>query len=195
MLTGIIDGYRAAGADRGDLMSILMSARDDETGTEMTGKQLRDEARTLVMAGPETTGNTIAWACYLLTQHRHLQKRLQHEVDLVLAGHDASYETLARLPFTRAMVTEALRLYSPVWVLPRQAAVDVELGGYLLRPGSRHQELHRRRVRLDRGSAPAQRHRRPLAPAARRRRPFRIVNWTPDAVRRWRWAAARSMVE
>jgi pentalenene oxygenase len=136
-LTEIIDGYRAAGADHGDLMSILLRARDDETGTGMTNKQLRDEATTLVIAGSETTGNTIAWACYLLTQHPEIQERLQREVDLALAADDASYEALATLPFTRAVITETLRLYSPVWVLPRQAAVDVELDGHLLPAGSR----------------------------------------------------------
>ena len=118
LLTGIIDGYRTAGADYGDLISILMRARDDDTGTGMTSKQLRDEATTLVIAGSETTGNTIAWACYLLAQHPQIQERLQEEADLVLDGADASYETLGRLPFTRAVITEALRLYSPVWILP-----------------------------------------------------------------------------
>src|SRR5580700_7888175 len=137
MLTDIIDGYRTAGADHGDLISILMHARDDETGTAMTSKQLRDEATTLVIAGSETTGNTIAWACYLIAQHPQIQERLQAEADLVLAGGEASYDTLARLPFTRAVITEALRLYSPVWILPRRALVDVELGGHLLRAGSR----------------------------------------------------------
>ena len=136
LLAGIIDGYRRAGADRGDLISILMRARDD-TGAGMTDKQLRDEATTLVIAGSETTGNTIAWACYLLAQHPHIQERLQEEADLVLDGADAGYETLGRLPFTRAVITEALRLYSPVWILPRRALVDVELGGCLLRAGSR----------------------------------------------------------
>jgi cytochrome P450 len=137
MLTGIIDGYRTAGADHGDLMSILMRAHDDETGTAMTSRQLRDEATTLVIAGSETTGNTVAWACYLIAQHPPIQERLQEEADLVLAGGEASYETLTRLPFTRAVITEALRLYSPVWILPRRALADVELGGHLLRAGSR----------------------------------------------------------
>jgi cytochrome P450 len=137
LLTEIIDGYRRAGADHGDLISILMRARDDDTGAGMTNKQLRDEATTLVIAGSETTGNTIAWACYLLAQHPRIQERLQEEVDLVLGGVDARYETLSGLPFTRAVITEALRLYSPVWILPRRALVDVELGGHLLRAGSR----------------------------------------------------------
>jgi cytochrome P450 len=137
MLADVIDGYRAAGADHGDLISILMHARDDETGTGMTSKQLRDEATTLVIAGSETTGNTIAWACYLLAQHPEIAERLEREVDLVLAGQDASDDALARLPFTRAVLTETLRLYSPVWILPRRALVDVELGGHLLRAKSR----------------------------------------------------------
>src|SRR5271156_6252255 len=106
LLTGIIDGYRSAGADHDDLISILMRARDDDTGAGMTSKQLRDEATTLVMAGSETTGNTIAWACYLLAQHTQIQERLQEEADLVLDGADASYETLSKLTFIRAVITE-----------------------------------------------------------------------------------------
>jgi cytochrome P450 len=137
MLTGIIDEYRATGTDRDDLISILMRASDDETGTGMTSRQLRDEATTLVIAGSETTGNAIAWACYLLATHPQAQERLQTEVDEVLAGADASYETLDALPYTRAVITEALRLYSPVWILPRRAVAAVELDGYLLRAGSR----------------------------------------------------------
>jgi cytochrome P450 len=137
MLTGIIDGYRATGVDHGDLMSILMRAHDDETGTGMTGKQLRDEATTLVIAGSETTGNTLAWACYLLAQHPEIQERLHQEAGLALAGDEAGHEALDRLPFTRAVVTETLRLYSPVWVLPRRASADVDLGGYQLAAGSR----------------------------------------------------------
>jgi cytochrome P450 len=137
LLTDVIDVYRRMGADHGDLISILMRARDDDTGAGMTNEQLRDEATTLVIAGSETTGNTIAWACYLLAQHPRIQERLQQEADLVLAGADPDYETLSRLPFTRAVITETLRLYSPVWILPRRALVDVELGGHLLRAGSR----------------------------------------------------------
>jgi cytochrome P450 len=137
LLAGIIEGYRSAGQDRGDLMSIMISARDDETGAGMTSQQLRDEAMTLVIAGSETTGNTLAWACYLLSQHPEVQQRLQQEADQVLAGRDAGYDDLARLPFTRAVITETLRLYSPVWVLPRAATTDVELGGYRLRAKSR----------------------------------------------------------
>ncbi len=105
LLTGIIDGYRRAEADHDDLISILMRARDDDAGAGMTGKQLRDEATTLVIAGSETTGNTIAWACYLLARHPRIQERLQAEADLVLDGTDAGYQTLSRLPFTRAVIT------------------------------------------------------------------------------------------
>jgi cytochrome P450 len=137
LLTDIIDGYQTTGTDHGDLISILMRASDDETGTGMTSRQLRDEATTLVIAGSETTGNTIAWACYLLSRHPQVQERLQQEVDQVLAGADASYEALGALPYTRAVITEALRLYSPVWILPRRATADVELGGHLLPAGSR----------------------------------------------------------
>jgi cytochrome P450 len=137
LLSDIIAGYQASEADHGDLISILLRARDDETGTPMSSQQLRDEAMTLVIAGSETTGNTIAWACYLLATHPDIQQRLQQEVDLVLGGGDAGYEDLTMLPYTRAVITEALRLYSPVWILPRRAVADVELDGHLLPSGSR----------------------------------------------------------
>jgi cytochrome P450 len=143
LLTNVIDGYRSRAGeagdreDHGDLISILMRARDDDTGAGMTNEQLRDEATTLVIAGSETTGNTIAWACHLLAQYPQVQERLQEEADLVLAGADADYETLSSLPFTRAVITETLRLYGPVWILPRRALVDVELGDHLLPAGSR----------------------------------------------------------
>src|SRR5262249_49321386 len=116
---------------------ILLGARDDETGTGMTTRQLRAEAMTLVIAGSETTGNTIAWACYLLTQHPRIQERLQRELDVVLGGEDAGYDALDRLPLTRAVITETLRMYSPVWILPRRAVTDVEISGHLRPAGSR----------------------------------------------------------
>ena len=143
LLTDVIDGYRSRGVGagdgegHGDLISILMRAHDDHTGAGMTNEQLRDEATTLVIAGSETTGNSIAWACYLLARHPAIQERLQQEADLVLAGADPDDETLSGLPFTRAVITETLRLYSPIWILPRRALVDVELGGHLLPAGSR----------------------------------------------------------
>jgi cytochrome P450 len=137
LLGGIIDGYRA-GAEHDGLVSIFMSARDDDTGAGMSGRQLRDEATTLVIAGSETTGNTIAWACYLLATHPEFQLRLHDEVRQVLASDAVpDYQALARLPFTRAVITETLRLYSPVWILPRRALADVELGGHLVPKGSR----------------------------------------------------------
>ena len=143
LLTDVIDGYRSRGVGagdgegHGDLISILMRAHDDHTGAGMTNEQLRDEATTLVIAGSETTGNTIAWACYLLARHPAIQERLQEEADQVLAGADPDDETLSGLPFTRAVITETLRLYSPIWILPRRALVDVELGGHLFPAGSR----------------------------------------------------------
>ena len=137
LLSDVIAGYRAAGTDRGDLISMLMRARDDDTGATMSDQQLRDETTTLVIAGSETTGNTLAWAGYLLARHPDVQAQLAEEVDRVLNGADASYQTLGELPFTRAVITETLRLYSPVWILPRRALADVELGGHQLKAGSR----------------------------------------------------------
>jgi cytochrome P450 len=137
LLSDVIAGYRDAPADGGGLISMLMRARDDDTGATMSDQQLRDETTTLVIAGSETTGNTLAWAGYLLARHPEVQAQLAAEADRVLDGADASYETLGQLPFTRAVITETLRLYSPVWILPRRALTDVELGGHRLKAGSR----------------------------------------------------------
>jgi cytochrome P450 len=137
LLSDVIAGYRDAPADGGGLISMLMRARDDDTGAALSDQQLRDETTTLVIAGSETTGNTLAWAGYLLARHPEVQAQLAAEADQVLNGADASYETLGQLPFTRAVITETLRLYSPVWILPRRALTDVELGGHRLKAGSR----------------------------------------------------------
>jgi len=100
LLTDVIDGYRRTGADHGDLISILMRARDDDTGAGMTNEQLRDEATTLVIAGSETTGNTLAWACYLLAQHPQLMTLIDASLGrgAVIASLSAIRRGLYRRP-------------------------------------------------------------------------------------------------
>ena len=116
LLADIIDGYRATGAEHDGLVSIFMSARDDDTGAGMSARQLRDEATTLVIAGSETTGNTIAWACYLLARHPQIQERLQQEVDLVLAGADPGYDTLGNKLLTFQLYDQQANV--PLGVIP-----------------------------------------------------------------------------
>jgi cytochrome P450 len=126
----IISARRASGEDRGDLLSMLLKARDEDDGTRMTDRQLRDEAMTLFMAGHETTANTLAWVWYLLATHPEAEARLHAELDDVLDDRPPTFADLPRLTYTEHVVTEALRLYPTVWILGREATEPTEVGGY-----------------------------------------------------------------
>ena len=133
----IIAARRASGEDRGDLLSMLMLAEDEETGERMSDTQLRDEVVTIFSAGHETTANTLTWAWYLLSRHPDVADRLRSELGTVLAGRPPSLEDLPRLRYTEMVVKETLRLYPPAWLLtPRQTRVELELGGHRLPAGS-----------------------------------------------------------
>lgn len=126
----IIARRRASGGERGDLLSMLLSAQDEDNGERMTDRQLRDEAMTLFMAGHETTANTLTWAWYLLAQHPEAEARLHGELDQVLGDRAPTLADLPRLAFTEHVITEALRVYPTVWLLGREAIVPTVVGGY-----------------------------------------------------------------
>ncbi|QEH35068.1 Pentalenene oxygenase [Aquisphaera giovannonii] len=130
IILGIIAERRKGGDDRGDLLSMLLQAQDEESGRRMTDAQLRDEAMTLFMAGHETTANTLAWAFCLLAGHPEAEAKLHAELDSVLGGRPPSLADLPRLPYTAAVINETLRVYPTVWMLGREAIEPVELGGY-----------------------------------------------------------------
>ena len=117
---------RASGEDRGDLLSMLLLA-EDEDGGRMTDEQLRDEAMTLLLAGHETTANALAWTWYLLATHPEVEARLQEEVDAVLAGRLPGADDVAQLPYTRMVVAESMRCFPPAWVVARQAVEECPL--------------------------------------------------------------------
>jgi cytochrome P450 len=102
----------------------------------MTDRQLRDECMTLFLAGHETTANTLSWAWYLLSQNPEAEARLHEEVDRVLGGRRPTLSDLPHLPYTEGVVHEALRLYPPAWMLGREAAETLELGGYRIARGT-----------------------------------------------------------
>ncbi|MFQ3580882.1 MAG: cytochrome P450 [Chloracidobacterium sp.] len=117
-----------------DLLTMLMAARDEDTGEAMSDLQLRDEVITLLLAGHETTAITLTWAFYVLTQEPVVAERLYEEVRSVLRGAEATVEDLRRLPYTRMVIEETMRLYPPAWGLPREAINEDEIGGYYI-PG------------------------------------------------------------
>lgn len=121
--------------DRGDLLSMLLKAQDEDDGTFMTDAELRDEIRTILLAGHETTTNTLTWAWYLLMQHPAWYERLCAEVDSVLQGRSPGVEDLPKLPLTQNILKETLRLYPPASLLNREIIKPIEVEGRTLQPG------------------------------------------------------------
>ena len=132
----IISERRASGAGEGDLLSMLLRAQDED-GTQMTDRQLRDEVMTLFIAGHETTALTLTWAWYLLAQNPEAEKKLHAELDRVLeGGRLPTVEDLPALRYAEMVVAETMRLYPPAWAIGRLAIEDHEAGGYLIPRGS-----------------------------------------------------------
>jgi cytochrome P450 len=125
---------RASGDDRGDLLSLLLLAHDTEgDGSGMSDVQLRDEAMTLLLAGHETTANALTWAWYLVSRAPEVEARLHAEVD-ALGERALGADDLARLPYTRAVLAETMRLFPPAWIVGRRALQEYRVGGYVLAP-------------------------------------------------------------
>jgi cytochrome P450 len=127
---------RPVDTNTGDLLSMLLSARDEETGEGMSDQQLRDEVMTLLLAGHETTATALTWTWYLLSQHPEVERRLHAELDTVLGGQLPTVEHLDVLPYTRMVIQEAMRLYPPVFGFSRHAISEDEIGGYRIRANS-----------------------------------------------------------
>ena len=137
-LCAVVDGFIAQGRARkepgDDLLSRLVSAQDDD-GSRMTDRQLRDEMMTLYLAGHETTALTLSWSWYLLSQHPRVEEKLVAEWQRVLTGRTPTPDDLPNLPYTDAVITEAMRVYPPVYLIGREATCDLELGGYRVKKG------------------------------------------------------------
>ena len=135
IVAGIIARRQASGRDHGDLLSMLIAARDDD-GAGMSDRQLRDEVMTLFLAGHETTANALSWTWLLLSRHPEVEAALLAELRAVLGGRAPALADLPRLRYTDATLREAMRLYPPVWLVSRQPLAEVELGGYRLPAGA-----------------------------------------------------------
>ena len=123
---------QASGEERGDLLDMLIEARDEETGEGMSETQIRDEVLTIFAAGHETTANALTWTWYLLAQHPQIMKRLQREVDSVLAGRTPTAGDIPNLKYVAQVFNESLRLYPPVPMVARRVDQATHLGGYRL---------------------------------------------------------------
>jgi cytochrome P450 len=136
MTKGILDDYvndhigrRGDGTARQDILETMRRARDAESGTGLDHAALRDETKTLFVAGFETTATALAWALYALAQRPELAEQLNDELRQVLGGAAPDFDSIKRLPLTAAVVNETLRLYPPVYNVARQCVSDDEFGG------------------------------------------------------------------
>ncbi len=140
----LIREHRAAGIDKGDLLSMLISSRDDQALLEnqqgMSDEQIRDEVLTIFLAGYETVANALTWTWYLLSQNPGAEAKLHAELDAVLGtGTEARLPTLADYPnlrYTEQVFAESMRLYPPAWAMGRMSTKPVTLGPYRIPPGA-----------------------------------------------------------
>ena len=132
----MIHARRRGEVETDDLLSLLLRARDEETGEAMSDVQLRDEAATILTAGHETTALTLSWTWYLLAQHPHVEQKLHEELTTVLGGRTPDLDHLPRLKYTLLVIQEAMRLYPPVWAISRTALGADRVGGYRIPAGS-----------------------------------------------------------
>jgi len=135
ILEGVIHQRRASDGQSPDMLSTLLHVQDED-GTGMTERQLRDEMMTLFFTGHETTSLALAWTFYLLAQHPEVEARLCEEIDRVLGERAPTYEDIPQLPFLDGVVKESLRLYPPAYAVVRQALKDCEIGGYTIPAGA-----------------------------------------------------------
>lgn len=117
-----------------DLLGMLIDSRD-ENDQPMSTLQIRDECKTLFLAGHETTALNITWTMWLLHKHPKTLLRLQREIRNILQGNPPTIDNIPSLVFTEKVIRESLRLKPPAWLTQREALVDVEIGGYHIPAG------------------------------------------------------------
>ncbi len=131
----LIRQRRVKRKDSGDLLSMLMEVVDSSDGTGMNERQLRDELVTLISAGHETTANLLSWTFMLLCQNPRVQAKLILELEAVLGNRLPNIEDMNHLRYTQQVIKESLRLYPPVYAIPRCPIRDCEIGGYTFPAG------------------------------------------------------------
>jgi cytochrome P450 len=130
------DRRRSARDDHGDVLSMLLAARDEDTGQGLIDDEVRDQVMNLLLGGAETAATMLAWTFHLVAGHPEVERRLHEEIDGVLAGRPVGIDDLPRLPYTRRVLDEALRVYSPIWMLSRVTTADTVLAGRSIPAGT-----------------------------------------------------------
>lgn len=132
----VIRQRRESNEDLGDLLSMMLQTKDEESGEGMNEQELRDEVITLLFAGQETSAEALTWTFYLLSQHPEVEAQFHAELDQVLNGRTPTISDLPRLPYTKMLVEESMRIYPPAWEVMRNTIHDDVLGGYHVPAGS-----------------------------------------------------------
>jgi len=133
----MIEQHQKDGIDRGDLLSMLITSRDEEGDhSQMSDEQLRDEVLTIFLAGYETVANALSWTWLLLGQNPDAEARMHAEIDSALGGRLPTLDDLPRLKYTEMVFAESMRLYPPAWAMGRQTTKDVEIGPYKFPEGT-----------------------------------------------------------
>jgi cytochrome P450 len=135
-ISAIVERKRASADDGRSFLTMLMSARDAETGAAMTDRQLHEEILGMLQQGHDTVGEALAWTWYLLSLHPEVERRLHDEIAEAVGDRVPVLADLARLPYAHRILQESLRVYPPVWVIPRDAINDDEIGGHRIPAGS-----------------------------------------------------------
>lgn len=136
VVDAVIDQRGTASGDQADLISLLLAARDPQTGAPLSAQDIRDQILIFLLAGHETTSTALAFTCHLLGHHLDQQRRVQQEVDTVLGGRPLTAEDACKLPHTTAAIKEAMRLYPPVPALGRLTPTGDQIGGRTIPPGA-----------------------------------------------------------
>lgn len=132
LILSIIRERRELGKDTGDLLSMYMQSKDDETGERMSDKQLKDEIMTLFFAGHETSAHTLSWICYALSKNPEIAKKVDEELARVLGGRPPTFDDLAKLEYMKMVIEETMRLLPASWIMTRTAVREDKLGDYTI---------------------------------------------------------------
>lgn len=137
VIYGVIEERRRNPGGQNDLLARLLQAQDSEGDhARMTDRQVRDEALTLFLTAFDTVSLSLTWVWYALARHPEAATALRDELDRVLGGRLPTVEDLARLPYTRMVLSEALRLYPPIYTIAREALASFSAGGYTIPGGT-----------------------------------------------------------
>ena len=160
---------RASGERRDDLLSLMLDAKDPETGKGLSDVEIVDNMLTFIGAGHETTALALTWTFFLLSSHKDIEARVLEEIQAVTGGAPLEASQVADLTYTKQVIQESMRVYPPVAMVVRQAIEDFTMGGEAVKAG-------------DNVFVPiyAIHHHKKLWDAPER---FNPDNFTPDAVR------------